>query len=82
MNLAAQSMLKLSEAASRIPELKLRWRELIRVRTVDVPGVGPHHLQDSGWLVFERRLAGHPSGIAAELTKLGDSLLRFVDTFQ
>lgn len=82
MHLTAESMLKLSGAASRTRELKLRWRELISTRTVDVPGVGPHHLQDRGWLVFERRLAVHPGGITAELTNLGDSVLRFVDTFQ
>src|ERR1700730_5613268 len=53
MRLTVESMLKLSEKATRKFELKSRWADIISAEMLDVAGVG-RHLLEGKWLVFRQ----------------------------
>lgn len=77
MRLTVRSKLKLSEKASRTPELNSRWDKLRHGAILDVPQVGSHKLEDK-WFVFERELVATPDEMLNKLTNMGVSLLHVV----
>jgi PD-(D/E)XK nuclease superfamily len=81
MRLTMESMLKLSEKARRKLDLKSRWSDLISTGMEDVPGVG-RHLLEGKWLVFRQPVTASSDALVVQLTEIGESVLRFVDTYQ
>lgn len=82
MYLDVHSMLKLSGAARRKKESKSRWAELLRGESVDIPGVGTHGLQKSGWVVKETKVVAPVDRMASKLTNIGALLIEWTSAFQ
>lgn len=82
MCLEVNSMLKLSGAAMRKKESKSRWDELLRGGAVDIPGVGTHELQKSGWVVKKTKVVAPVDRMPTKLTDIGALLLQWTTAFQ
>lgn len=80
MVLTFQSMLKVSAAGARDPQIKASWKALEQKKELNVEGVGLHKLEGR-WFTFERKCIAPPSELVEKFTALGSSVLRFVESW-
>jgi len=80
MILTFQSMLKVSAAGARVPEIKARWKALVAQKELNVDGVGLHQLEGR-WLTFELRCVAPRAELVARFTALGTAVLELVESW-
>ena len=79
MRLTLQAKLKLSEKGSRNHQLKQRWTELIASGAADA--CGRWYELEGKWLVLQQEFNERQQDLIIRLSEIGESALRFVDTF-
>lgn len=81
MHLTVRSKFKLAGKVSRTSDLAHRWDELVRVGTVEVPGLGPHVLRLNKWFERATQVTGSVDDLQVLLADTGEHLLEFLAPF-
>ena len=74
-HLTVRSQFKLAGKIKKASALAQWWHQRLMTKTLDVPGVGEHHLEANGWYVHSRLLSGDKETIAALFAETGYAAL-------
>jgi hypothetical protein len=70
-----RSQFKLAGKVKKDSALAQWWRTKTRMESLEVPGVGPHRLQENGWFVHTRSYSGTEESVTEALTETGAAVL-------
>jgi hypothetical protein len=78
IHLSINTYIKLARKVRRGSDLDRRWRDLVKIGVVDVPGVGIHKLQPDGWFGHSRPTVGSAAELENLLADTGQWVLDYM----
>lgn len=78
IHLVVTSNFKLAGKVRRGSELDRRWKELVRIGVVDVPGVGRHELLPNKWFAHSAPVVGSAEDLQIVLAATGQRVLDYL----
>jgi hypothetical protein len=81
IHITQRSMFKLAGRVKRTSDLGRRWDELLRIGSVEVPGIGVHELRPDKWFARSVPMTGTAEDVEGALADAGQYVIEYLRPF-